>query len=154
MTKRGILRFLASIFDPLGIFSPIILMGKLLYREACDLKLNWDTKLPDDLNKKFCNWFNTLPAKLEVPRNLAKFEEPINGIDLHVFADASANGVSAVLYIIVYQDSGISKGLLTSKSRLAKKDQTIPRLELIAVHMGANLLENARSALKRYPVNN
>ena len=39
-----------------------------------------------------------------------------------------------------------------SKSRLAKKNQTIPRLELIAVHMGANLMSNVREILKRYPV--
>ena len=154
MTKRGVLRFLASIFDPLGIYSPVTLMGKIFYREACDLQLSWDTKLPMELIKRFLKWFSKLPEKIEVPRCLAKFEEPINSIDLHVFADASINGVSAVIYVVSYQDSGTTIGLLASKSRLSKKDQTIPRLELIAVHMGANIMENARCALKRYPVKN
>ena len=152
ITKRGLLKFLASIFDPLGIFSPIILTGKIIYREACDSKVTWDQPLPDNLAKRFTKWINLLPEKLEVPRNLAKFQEQINTVDLHVFADASVNGVSAAIYAIVHQDSGTTQGLLTSKSRLSKKDQTIPRLELIAVHMGANLLENARSALKKYPI--
>ena len=31
VTKRGILRSLASVFDPLGLVSPLILIGKLIY---------------------------------------------------------------------------------------------------------------------------
>ena len=38
-TKRGILIFLASVFDSLGIISPLILYGKILFRETCDLKI-------------------------------------------------------------------------------------------------------------------
>ena len=34
-TKRGILRHLASIFDPLGFVSPITLLGKFVYRDTC-----------------------------------------------------------------------------------------------------------------------
>ena len=37
---------------------------------------------------------------------------------------------------------------------LSKRDLTIPRLELVAAHMAANLLENARTALNNYPVKN
>ena len=154
MTKRGVLKFLASIFDPTGIYSPVTLMGKIFYRESCDLKLCWDTKLPNELTKRFLKWFNSLPEKITVPRCLAKYEEPICSIDLHVFADASIKGVCAVIYVVVNQDSGTTIGLLASKSRLSKKNQTIPRLELIAVHMGANIMENTRCALKRYPVKN
>ena len=51
-TKRGILRFLASIFDPLGIISPVMLYGKILYRESCDLKIGWDKPITNDLLKK------------------------------------------------------------------------------------------------------
>ena len=35
VTKRGILRFLAAVYDLLGIASPTMLVGKLLYREVC-----------------------------------------------------------------------------------------------------------------------
>ena len=41
-TKRGVLSQLARIYDPLGVASPISLQGKVLYREACKMKLGWD----------------------------------------------------------------------------------------------------------------
>ena len=45
-----------------------------------------------------------------------------------------------------------TQGLLTSKVRVAKKNLTIPRLELVSGHMVANMLDNTRNVLKRYPV--
>ena len=44
--------------------------------------------------------------------------------------------------------------LVSSKSRLSKIELTVPRLELVAAHMAANPLENARTALNTYPVKN
>ena len=44
-TKRGILRKLARIYDPLGLVSPLTLEGKLVYRDVCDAKLPWDADL-------------------------------------------------------------------------------------------------------------
>ena len=153
-TKRGILRFLASIFDPLGIISPITLCGKILYRESCDLKIGWDKPITNDLLKKWTKWVSQLPEKIEVPRSITTLEETIEEIDLHVFGDASKDGVSAVLYGVTYQPSGVNQMLISSKSRLSKKDLSIPRLELVAAHMAANLLDNARAALKTYSIKN
>ena len=45
-TKRGILGKVAKIYDPLGLVTPVTLTGKLLYRDVCNAKLAWDTKLP------------------------------------------------------------------------------------------------------------
>ena len=50
--KRGMLKFLASIYDPVGIISPpIMLLAKDMYREECNLKLSWDQRLLEDLTK-------------------------------------------------------------------------------------------------------
>lgn len=43
---------------------------------------------------------------------------------------------------VITQASGVSKGLIAAKSRLAKKNLTIPRLELVAAHMAANLVDS------------
>ena len=40
--KRGILAKIARIYNPLGVASPLTLCGKLLYRDACNLKVSWD----------------------------------------------------------------------------------------------------------------
>ena len=151
-TKRGILVFLASIYDPLGIISPCTLVGKVLFRDACDFKLDWDDELPEKLRTRFSEWIRRLPQVFTIPRSIPTFREPIEGVELHVFGDASIVGVSAVLYAVVKQASGTSQGLIASKSRLAKKGLTIPRLELVACHMAFNLLANARKALSRLPL--
>jgi hypothetical protein len=41
-TKRGILRFLAKTFDPLGLFSPVLIVVKVLLQDIWKLKLKWD----------------------------------------------------------------------------------------------------------------
>ena len=38
-SKRGMLKHLASIFDPLGLISPATLTGKDMYKKANDLKM-------------------------------------------------------------------------------------------------------------------
>jgi hypothetical protein len=59
---------------------------------------------------------------------------------LHGFADASLLGCCAVIYAVVKQAGVISQGFLISKTRLDKRDLTIPRLELVSCHMLSNLL--------------
>ena len=52
MTKRVVLQTIASIYDPLGIVSPITLPGKLLFTELCDRGLTSDQQLPEDLRSR------------------------------------------------------------------------------------------------------
>ena len=80
------------------------------------------------------------------------YQEPIEKIKLHAFGDASRDGVGAAIYAVVTQASGISQGLVTAKSRLAKQGLTIPRLELVAGHMAVNLAVNVREALEGFPL--
>ena len=51
-TKREVLKSLASVFDPLGVASLTVLVGKRIYREACDQRL---------LGMQYCqrNWTNS-----------------------------------------------------------------------------------------------
>jgi len=48
-TKRSVLRSIASIYDPLGILSPIIIQCKIFMQQLWQLKVNWD----DPLNTVF-----------------------------------------------------------------------------------------------------
>ena len=50
-TKHGILRKLASIYDPLGFVSPVHLMGKIIYQMICEKRLAWDNTIPSDIIK-------------------------------------------------------------------------------------------------------
>ena len=89
---------------------------------------------------------------MNAPRNVVKHVGKILSIDLHTFGDASGKGVAAAVYAVVEQPSGTNRGLVTAKSRLAKKGLTIPRLELVAGHMAANLVQNVKEVLKGFPV--
>ena len=40
-----------------------------------------------------------------------------------------------------------TQGLVCTKSRLAKQNLTIPRLELVAAHMATNLVSNVKKAI-------
>ena len=148
-TKRVILSKLARIYDPLGLASPITLAGKLIYRSACDSKIAWDTKLSKPLQIRWEKWNGTLET-YTVPRPLAPYHQPIQEITLHGFGDASANGVCAVVYAVIRQEDGVTQGLVCSKARIAKRNLTIPRLELISGHMTVNLTTNVRQAVTNY----
>lgn len=151
-TKRGVLGKVAKVYDPLGLVSPLILEGKMLYRDACQQKKAWDAELPQELVKRWQKWEMNLPVKTEVPRALVPARELIQAIALHAFGDASAQGVATAVYAVVEQASGVNQGLVTAKARLAKQGLTIPRLELVAGHMAVNLLTNVHDALTGYPV--
>ena len=101
LTKRGILGRIAQIYDPLGLVSPVTLAGKVLYRDACDLRIAWDILLPRDLKQKWLKWEGNPPKQATVPRSLAAYQEKILSIDLYGIGDASGTGVSAAVYAVV-----------------------------------------------------
>ena len=139
-------------YDPLGVASPTMLVGKLLYREVCESHLPWDKKVSDRIRQEWLKFVRNLPNKVEVQQSLPRFKEPIEGVVLHAFGDTGGSGISAAVYVVITEASGVSKGLIAAKSRLAKKNLTIPRLELVSAHMAANLVDNVRTALERYPI--
>ena len=83
---------------------------------------------------------------------LVEYREEILSIDPHAFGDAGSKDNSAAVYAVTQKSSGITQGLVTSKSRLAKKGLTTPRLELVAGHMATNLVDNVKEALQGFPI--
>ena len=46
LTKRIVLKQIASVFNPLGLFSPVILQEKLLLQTLWNRKISWDQLVP------------------------------------------------------------------------------------------------------------
>ena len=152
VTKREILRKISKIYDLLGLASPVTLAGKMLYRETCDARVPWDCDLPRELKNAWESWERLPTGKVEVRRSLVEYREEILSIDPHAFGDAGSKDNSAAVYAVTHKSSGITQGLVTSKSRLAKKGLTTPRLELVAGHMATNLVDNVKEALQGFPI--
>ena len=102
--------------------------------------------------KKWNKWNNNLPEKMVVQRAFKLQHEKIEAIDFHVFSDASTVGTAADLYAVISQSSGTSEGLAAAKSRLSKKNLTIPRLGFVAMYMTANLCKNIKHSLEEQPI--
>ena len=50
-SKRSLLSVLASLFDPLGLISPVIVFAKILFQEVCKQKIDWDANLTEETMK-------------------------------------------------------------------------------------------------------
>ena len=64
LTKRNILKTLASIYDT-GFTSPVLLIGKILFRNLCDLRIPRDNEIPQEIDNKWVKWVNGLNIKIE-----------------------------------------------------------------------------------------
>lgn len=103
--------------------------------------------MSEGLTKKWIGFYNSLQAinQLKIPRWLhtTKGDE----IEFYGFADASEMGYGAVIYVRCEKENEVKMNLLTSKTRVAPvKQMSIPRLELCACELLANLMQKVRQA--------
>ena len=47
LTKRCLIQFIPSIFDPLGLLNPVIVKLKILFQDVSCEKFSWDDILPE-----------------------------------------------------------------------------------------------------------
>ena len=152
ITKRKMLSIINGVFDLLGIVSPAIITGKILYSKVCLMKLSWDEELPSEIAEPWHKWikFFAKTPSVSIPRSVISGE--VVKMVLHGFADASKLAISAAIYIVAYySNSDVSQRLLVSKSRIAPK-KSIPRLELVGAHTLCRLVNHVRKTLDEYSI--
>ena len=52
-TKRNVLRISAMFYDSLGVISPLVLQTRLLFKNICNEKLDWDDVIPEKFAKEW-----------------------------------------------------------------------------------------------------
>ena len=68
---------------------------------------------------------------------------------LHGFVDASKLAFSAAVYALAFHTSApVQQNQLVGKSRIAPREQSIPRLELVAAHTLSRLMHHVKEVLK------
>ncbi len=151
-TKRNVLSLLASLFDPLGIISPVTVSMKILFQEICNSKIDWDEVLTGEIKRKWDRWVQDLSQTGEIQISRCLYEtggESVTECYLHGFGDASKKAFCAMVYLAYRTEDGKTHvRLVASKTRVAPlKELSIPRLELMSARILAQLVNTIKNAL-------
>ena len=151
-TKRNVLKVAASVHDPLGILSPMVVKMKVLLQEACRLQYAWDTPLSDELAGIWRKWIDDLEKirSIVIPRSyFYRIEVEIVSHALYGFADASLIGYCSVVYLVYRTVASLYfSELVCSKSKVNSVVKlTLPKLELLAALILAWLMNTVKTAL-------
>ena len=148
ITKINILSYVHSIYDLLGLASPVTIIGKVIFSKTCLLKLRWDEKVPVDIAQswiKFVEQLKKYPVMV-FPRYI--MSDQATHTEMHGFSDASITAICAMVYIVSFENKDIKHFLLVSKCRVAPKETSVPRLELIGALMLSKLMKHCEDNLK------
>ena len=149
-TKRGLVSAVYRTYDILGWISPTTLRMKLMIQKLWQNKHGWDTEAPPDAVDLYQKWIDDLPVLRQKTLTRCYFlpQQEVTEVTLHGFADASKLAYGAVVYYrTCYLDHPPTVSLVTSKTKLTQAKvakvpkETIPRLELCAALLLANLLQ-------------
>ena len=151
-TKRVLAGRVASVYDPLGLCTPITSQLKVSMSTVCKMAEGWDSSLPPDLLPQ---WVHNLQqirqlAKISVPRNVGVAKDGEFMFDMIVCVDASQNIAAAAVYARTELEPGVFDcNLLIAKSKMSTL-VTIPKGELRAASIGAGLAHIVRTNLGPY----
>ncbi|XP_011169507.2 uncharacterized protein LOC105202619 [Solenopsis invicta] len=144
------LLYIACMFDPLGLGTPVTISAKILLQRLWQLRVDWDDEVSTDIAKQ---WESVQSSLLELddfhlPRWIQKGSDTVD-CEIHGFSDASNYAYAAAIYIRLTSCSGnIITALLVGKSEVAPiKTLTVPRLELSAAVLTSRLMKFVIDAL-------
>ena len=147
VTKRDLLRIVASIFDPMGFLSPVVVRGRLLLQKIWTIGLQWDESLPPDLAQIATEWLRDIEKLnvVTVTRSLNTCEDT----ELHIFSDASEMAYGAVAYV---RNGGLGEQFeirfVAAKVKVSPLQAiSVARLELMAAMIGFRLAEKICTSL-------
>lgn len=175
VTKRDVASEISSTFDPLGLTGPVDVNGKRLMqriwhhekgvmekaksdksvssRELDRMrKKSWNKVVSKDIAEDFISWQKQLPelSGFSLDRCLVDKDKVVKEKQLHFFSDASLWAfASMVLLRTEYTDGSVTAKLVCSRIRVAGKQSTMPRLELMGAWLSVKLSESVREALDK-----
>ncbi|XP_059223865.1 uncharacterized protein LOC131997242 [Stomoxys calcitrans] len=145
-TKRLALSYLAKIFDPHGLLTPVIITAKIFIQSLWLLNISWDDTLTEELEKTWKQFVTKISSlqDVHIPRWLNT--SSTNKIQILGFADASEKSYAAVVY--VKTGKGVALLAAKSKENPIKNKKTLPKLELCAAFLLPRLLRKIVNVVK------
>ena len=142
-SKRNTLALISSLFDPLGLLSPLSIRGRIFMQSLWKIKVNWDEPLSEEYVKALTDILKEFQQASEFtfPRRVI-----FKASELHVFVDTSSKAYGTVAYVV--DTNTRNSNILVSKARVApcKANRlTIPKLELTATLIGCRLIKHLNS---------
>lgn len=143
LTKRNILSYLASLYDPTGICCPILIPAKQVFQECCRQKIGWDEQLPTNLKHQWLKWIDDLKYLpiYKMSRSLDASQNTSH--EIHYFCDGSNIAYGAVCYLRSLNGTQITTKLLMAKARLTPISKsaltTTPRVELCSAKLAVEV---------------
>ncbi|XP_070141766.1 uncharacterized protein [Drosophila kikkawai] len=128
ITKRVVSSEASQIFDPLGLFAPVVVKAKIFMQSLWQLKMGWDDELPQLLQTEWKNYRADLQAlnNLQISRHIFDGKVPINQ-EIHTFVDASERAYGAAIYVEPHIRTICSATVLKVKSSAdSKRDAASP----------------------------
>ena len=138
-TKRGVLKVLAKIFNPLGLITSVTFFGKVFLQNLWKEGISWDESLPDIL----CNEWMEILHKLKplLALKIPRFVGNVNisrQCELLVFCDASMKAYATAIYLRIEKQNTFCVNLVFSKMRLVSKGTSKKRLKKILQYRNWN----------------
>ena len=114
---------ISSVYDPLGIAAPSLLVGDSILQDLYRTKLSLDEEIGEEYRVRWDNWNCQLPSleRFSMERCLkpANFGTVVSR-QIHNFSDASSTGYGQVTYLRIENERGrIHCTFLMGKARVA-----------------------------------
>ena len=148
---------LAGQFDLLGILTPCLLEGKLIFQNVGTLRQGWNDELPKDILKRWRKWVILIKtfASVAIPRYYfaGDYEFALRkGAEhqLHDFCDASNHAFSCVVYLQPLENGRLCVAFVQGKVKVVSTTQTgwvISRKEVEAAKMCVELMQAVSKSL-------
>ncbi|XP_052749788.1 uncharacterized protein LOC128200426 [Galleria mellonella] len=149
LTKRTILSDIARIYDPLGFLGPVTFYAKYLMQLLWTSGVSWDSDIPEDIAREWSKFKSQLSSlsSISITRRMVN---SFVSLQFHGFCDASERGYCAVVYCRSVDANGCcSVEFCCAKTKVAPlRKLSLPRLELQAAVLLADLINSVLSALK------
>ena len=150
-TKRSVLSTIASLYDPLGFVSQVVLEAKVFLQGLTRRKAGWDEEITSSESERWSNWLSLLSRLNEVSVSRCfKTQEltKLKNAEIHNFSDASSFAYGACSYLrLIDENDNVACSFLIGKSRVSPiKAISILRLEMTAAVLAVRLNEQMQKS--------